>query len=293
MGSWNGTCCISHLPILEGDRIICVPIVKSSGRYSNDLSGNCYADCVNYPFFFPIVGEYNDYGGMQNIENDTASSLMVIAFNEMIKGGSMFSNDVQDFGDAETIIGEIERGHIMTKDKYGQTMPQLDLFYIHEGVFKAIVDRLGTEVETFYSSKVKGCYDATYAEYFEDSTNALEEKLESIRNMDHGEDAELSKVFMSLALSNDDYVLTKIISDCGNEYCRKLIMEIADGTITNLSGLAYATRSLWFIGLGLDSLRMGWVEQYGTGSQACQMWWNVMLAEETIRIAKEKKKRWE
>lgn len=64
MGCWNATCNISNLPIFWGDKVVLIPLVKV---YSNRTLFNPCNPTDNFvPFGFPIFGEYDDYGGLEN-----------------------------------------------------------------------------------------------------------------------------------------------------------------------------------------------------------------------------------
>lgn len=56
MGSWNETCMITNLPITYGDRVKFF-LLKSKGTKS-------------VPLFYPISGLYDDYGGIEFIDQD-------------------------------------------------------------------------------------------------------------------------------------------------------------------------------------------------------------------------------
>lgn len=66
MGCWNATCGISDLPIFYGEEVVLYIIEKSSKANGNGL-GFCYSDDIYEPISPPIYGNYNDYGGIENI----------------------------------------------------------------------------------------------------------------------------------------------------------------------------------------------------------------------------------
>ena len=75
MGCWNGTCMVSHLPIISGEKIKLVILNSRYGfiKESNPILGNsgyCYSNDLLSPGFFAISGVYNDYGGIEDIEED-------------------------------------------------------------------------------------------------------------------------------------------------------------------------------------------------------------------------------
>ena len=84
MGSWNGTCFLSHLPIEHGDKIKIIFLRKNVyvDSYTNNV-GVCYADHFFKPLYFPISGEYDDYGGIENIELNIISKQLDLFKNEI------------------------------------------------------------------------------------------------------------------------------------------------------------------------------------------------------------------
>lgn len=64
MGCFNSSGFISKLPIKYGDRVVCF-----FGVIRHDTDGLYYPDSMVAPYFLPIRGEYNDYGGIENIDN--------------------------------------------------------------------------------------------------------------------------------------------------------------------------------------------------------------------------------
>ena len=64
MGSWNGICELSNLPIEEGDEVIVIPVAKNKLKMENTLA--------YYPFdnfwllAFPFRGIYDGYGSIKN-----------------------------------------------------------------------------------------------------------------------------------------------------------------------------------------------------------------------------------
>lgn len=64
MGCWNGSCMISGLPIREGDKAVAIPMV-------------CHPNGALSVTFFPLFGEYNDYGSLENVKSNKYSSHLV------------------------------------------------------------------------------------------------------------------------------------------------------------------------------------------------------------------------
>lgn len=84
MGSFNVSCGISRLSINCGDKCLILPLIvpKSYNSNLNKIVRSEYSvapltsmmldpDEMYEPFCFPIRGEYNDYGSLENIEKDS------------------------------------------------------------------------------------------------------------------------------------------------------------------------------------------------------------------------------
>lgn len=81
MGSYNVTCGVSHASIGGGDEALIVVLLPSSEERRNDPFDNM-------PYgVFPIVirGEYNDYGGLCNIQPTPGTKLLEEAFEVSIE----------------------------------------------------------------------------------------------------------------------------------------------------------------------------------------------------------------
>lgn len=63
MGSWNETCMFSHLPILFGDNIKVIILIK---KHNTPCAENVYFNDGYTPLTFPFDVTYDDYGGIAN-----------------------------------------------------------------------------------------------------------------------------------------------------------------------------------------------------------------------------------
>lgn len=69
MGCWNETCGISNLPIHTGEKV-CLFILGPTSN--NGLAGEgYYADDLFVQLGFPIFGVYDDYGGIEYVEENS------------------------------------------------------------------------------------------------------------------------------------------------------------------------------------------------------------------------------
>lgn len=81
MGSFNSTGFISKIPITYGDKVVCIiaTVNKNIGR---ELY---YPDSMLSPWSFPIYGEYDDYGSIENVRRDFHVELLEKIFGTDIE----------------------------------------------------------------------------------------------------------------------------------------------------------------------------------------------------------------
>lgn len=64
MGCWNATCNVTNLPIHAGEKVVVIPLVKVKEECEFNT---CYPTDVFVPFAMPLIGEYDEYGSIENI----------------------------------------------------------------------------------------------------------------------------------------------------------------------------------------------------------------------------------
>jgi len=111
MGCWNGTCMISNLPIMSGDKIKLVLLSNSPGNEYMSSGGYCYATGLMAPAFFAISGEYDDYGNIENIVTDWNYELISDILKKRYKRIKFEDKDLTEFT-LEDIINGIERDNL-------------------------------------------------------------------------------------------------------------------------------------------------------------------------------------
>lgn len=66
MGYWNGTCMISNLPIISGEKIKLIFLLpKYSPVTMCGESAYVYPTDILTPCLLPISGKYDDYGSIE------------------------------------------------------------------------------------------------------------------------------------------------------------------------------------------------------------------------------------
>lgn len=76
MGCWNETCGITQMPIHTGDPVVLMFLTKVDSSTENH-NGFCHANHVWTPKFLPVFGKYDDYGGLEDIEENWNTQYIV------------------------------------------------------------------------------------------------------------------------------------------------------------------------------------------------------------------------
>lgn len=120
MGSWNGTCGISKMPIRYGDRVKLV-LLKPTEYYKSVSTGSGFCNPADMytPLCLPITGEYNDYGCIEDIDEQPE------LFDLIIK-----ALRIPDRNDIEDIIAGISNDELV----------DVSYMLIHESVYNLMVD---------------------------------------------------------------------------------------------------------------------------------------------------------
>lgn len=105
MGSFSVACGMSKIPITGGEKVIFLPLKKN--RYLNEIPLEhffCYQTDLYEPALFPIEGEYDTYGSIENIVKNEHTAYLEKRYNVSIEGivdtitnnRDIFSNYCQD-----------------------------------------------------------------------------------------------------------------------------------------------------------------------------------------------------
>ncbi len=151
MGCWSETCGFSHLPINHGDKVMCFVIAEkhyNDGRLnSQDGPTRNYSspDVPFEPWLFPVTAEYNDYGSIENVEDNFASKFLLDSFNKLLQEGKFDKCENWEtrgggkpsgFGNVEEIADNIERGNLYYTT--GPLFYGFRLYMVHFDIFQTL-----------------------------------------------------------------------------------------------------------------------------------------------------------
>lgn len=103
MGCWNETCGITQMPICGGDKIRMFLIVEA--EHWDEGGALYYSTDLWKPFGLPLKGTYDEYGRIEDIEEDALSDLLLNSLKEIIvevpnRMGDIFKRDELDWATA-------------------------------------------------------------------------------------------------------------------------------------------------------------------------------------------------
>jgi hypothetical protein len=175
---------LSNLPIIAGDKIKLVILHSPYGK-GNVLnqSGYCYPDGVLSPAFLPISGEYNDYGGIENVVEDWNYNLIETMLKEKFPGEIRVNRKCKSDWTLKDVIFGIERTNPQDEDD-----KDLDLSYvmIRQDVWDFAVELQKSEMVSNYGEEAgeyKG--DIEHYKYLErkfEKANVTPKTLHDIRD---------------------------------------------------------------------------------------------------------------
>lgn len=109
MGSWNGTCMISNLPIECGDEVKLIFLHRPYFDGSLNSSAYCYPNGIFHIGALALDAKYNDYGSVDDIVEDVNYKLIEKYFKTKYKKIKVEGHVLKEFT-LEEIIKGIERG---------------------------------------------------------------------------------------------------------------------------------------------------------------------------------------
>lgn len=181
MGSWNGTCFLSNVSIIHSDKIklqLLLPNISpyhsdtvdiktyDVGKHSSDLNGLTYTQNECKPLAFPITGEYNDYGSIENIENDEALEILFQVIQNLIENNQIKILPDRGYDSITTIenvslkkdevdkfIDMVERGRIIVINEFG-IWCKLKFVMMHYDMYNSIFSLMQTVKHDYRAYKI-------------------------------------------------------------------------------------------------------------------------------------------
>jgi len=223
MGSYNGTCGISQLPIVYSERVVLLFLKRQKYADTNG-GGFCYSTNQYEPICPVIHGTYNDYGSIEDIEDNIVSQSVYKLFidnwgsdftlnNEEIERGEYF-NEPSKPTNIEELINMVNRG----------CLNEIGFMNLHEELYNLVISEIGNRRCYNKSYNFRQKFINLYEEFIE-KCNEFEEPFKSYYKYDSnfgGHFKEENKLFLNIILENDDMVLWNSMIDL---FILKTVME--------------------------------------------------------------------
>ena len=102
MGCWNETCGLTQMPIEGGDPVRLFLLVQDSHPRTKEDCMMHYSTDMWRPFGLPLKGTYDEYGRIENIEEDVLSDFLLESLKEIIvevptRMGDVFKREELDW----------------------------------------------------------------------------------------------------------------------------------------------------------------------------------------------------
>ena len=156
MGCWNETCFMSNLPIRWGNKVAFFVFAPTSHQ---EIMETCYPDDNYVPLCFPIIGEYDDYGRIENFTMNPYMEQYLKTFTNLytIHHNSDGEKELVDY-QYTTAESFIERlcGHslfvnsVTSKDK----LP-LEFVMMHYELYQKLLDDMANRIPYGKSDNLK------------------------------------------------------------------------------------------------------------------------------------------
>lgn len=205
MGDFNSTCAVSGLPISVGDRVRWFFIYRMPERYQNDLV-NRFSRWN--PLTLPIRGTYDDYGKIENVEDDAITRIQLEWLSKTAQPLSSDTWEIEEFPHTmDSLVFACERQVLTIKHVYGDVLTAP--FLVHEDIYQEAV-RIGkafgmasvftSRLEPELRRDMKKCF-----EVFRLRSTDLSDALHSWHDLDSLFFREEQSLAMSLDLRTRDF----------------------------------------------------------------------------------------
>lgn len=280
MGSFNATCNISNLPICDGDKVVLLPLCKVQKHATFTC---CYPTDNFIPFAFPIIGEYNDYGGLYNIEISEENKEHLLCHNYYYIRESGHYDACARYDDFEDFVNEVLccQGGVYI-DIPNSVFPsenrmEIGFMMIHFDLYCSLLEEMGCRIPI-------GKTD-TYKELLKQKNKRVmqecRENYEVLKNLLASADthtssyAELAKNYLCDYLSYNLFAFEGSPSvNCWYPLCEILMKDKS-----NEDNILNAVTELVIFTTALSYMRKGYLCDSGFGSQGEETRLQILLAQ--------------
>lgn len=163
MGSWNATCGVSNLPILEGDKTV---IFILEGKHNNMVlveDGICESNALYEPLL-PLYTKYCDYGKFQINSNENETLVLDYIKNQFKEERYVCSKkefDINDVDNLNEVIEIIKGGYLSKKIGFNKYAP-IGYMLVHKDTYDNLMELfISKEEYSFERNRIVESYSYT------------------------------------------------------------------------------------------------------------------------------------
>ena len=294
MGCWNATCNISNLPINYGDKIVLIPLVKIKEKASFN---NCYPTGTFVPYAFPIVGSYDDYGGIEKVisfpENEKLLRSYEYFFEDRENAGEF--NPVEQNESFEEFVCRCicchEGCYIKTNSPFHKDgMAEVNYMMIHYDLYELLLKEASNRIP-FEKEKT---YAELYMEKFKKIIAKCNSEIETYRSVAQSlddDDKKESRIAFFKCMEESQIIDTAKDIFCRYEDLSPCVLQwveiFKEYIASNNEKLLQAALDKMIFTQALSYLRKGYLCDSGAGSQSCETRMQYLVAEWIMNHIKE------
>lgn len=287
MGCWNGTCAITHAPVIHGDKVVVVLLVQQPSGLGESL---CYSTAYWRPYPFYFEGEYNDYGAVEKCHGPMLPWILADLQDHLFEmdEGENKSHDIpvkKEWFDIDAMFEADHEGRLYIKHGWKMSKEPINRMRVkHVIIRKEVFDQLVAEhcIE-LYVRHPSGDWDKgeyvnsnvdryiTYADKFidelmteelEDLPGVAADTLKLLRRYKgfHTRETEFGRYcieqFKYSDMTPPDFTISELVETGKNELARTAAHQVA---------------TLGWVCSYMDAGRYMWCPPSGAGSQNSDM----------------------
>jgi hypothetical protein len=289
MGSWNGTCGVTQLPIFYGNKIRAFVLSYQITELSPiEGGGTCYSNDIWKPLVSSVQGTYNDYGNIENIVSNVGSDLLQKKLRSILLP---FEEEYEEVTPIESMplqemLYWIERNKANYKNYSGEKAP-LGVMLVLEDIYQAMISFYGSQIGV-YRNPVK------YSEYEYMPIRTIYEKLV--------EEAYLDLLAIAKLTDNNESVLRAFQHSqnfwgtgylCHESYFNYL-SDLAQQNVAYEDDRIQQIKNIivndMLFSSALSDARKMWMPQCGQGSQNAELLIYKAIAKATNNVIKKRER---
>lgn len=287
MGCWNATCNISNMPIFAGDKVIFIPLMKV---HDGAVFNTCYPTDNFIPLGFPLVGYYNDYGGLEDIEISDVNRDYFKTLNFYFSGKDenekyVKVREYENFEDfVNNILCTVKGCYVDTTEMdlvevelLSDKMAEVNFMMIHYDLYEVLMNNVRNRKPYGEDETLEVLVTGKFTEDFNKEVDSLV-KVKSASISNNGEVDKTMQMLYKLIVRN----LSNSIFNKGNSFYENRWNYFIENMIDNESireeMIKYAVDKYIFMFV-LSLMRKGYLCDSGCGSQSAETKLHLIMAD--------------